>query len=194
MEITSTISITDNGGYEGFIPPISWFGTDAEVFGSDMPDVCEEALEDMFSSPRDDEKRECIDVDTGEEFVEMSPRELGKEGERLAATYLSARGYTIIERNWRCSEGEVDIICEDDDGTTVLVEVKTRQTRHEDAHILPELSVDENKQHKLSRLALWYLVNNPNAHSVRFDVIAINVVSSSSARLRHLIGAFSWDE
>lgn len=194
MEICSSISIKDNGGYEGFIPPYPWFGYEVGSGVQDMPFDCVQALDDLMTSTMDDEKRECIDVDMDEEFVPMSAHELGREGERLAASYLSARGYTILEQNWRCSEGEVDIICEDDEGTTVLVEVKTRQTRHEDAHILPELSVDEAKQHKLARLALWYLVKNPGAHSVRFDVIAVNVVSSSSARLRHLIGAFTWDE
>lgn len=134
------------------------------------------------------------DDETDLDFEAMTPHELGREGERLASSYLTARGYTILERNWRCREGEVDIICEDDEGTTVLVEVKSRQAKGNEAHVMPELSVDEQKQHKLARLALWYLVENPMAHSVRFDVIAVSITGRSSARIRHLVGAFTWDE
>lgn len=134
------------------------------------------------------------DIDEDGSFEELSPHELGREGERLASSYLCARGYTIRERNWRCREGEVDIICEDDEGTIVLVEVKSRQGRGNDANLMPELSVTEEKQHKLARLALWYLVENPMLHSVRFDVIAVTVTGRSSARIRHLVGAFTWDE
>lgn len=132
--------------------------------------------------------------ESGDDFANLTPRELGREGERLAATYLTARGYTILERNWRCSEGEVDLICEDDEGTTVLVEVKSRYERGPNPQILPELAVDNAKQHKLARLALRYLMQNPNVHSMRFDVIAINVMGKSTARIRHLVGAFTWDE
>lgn len=129
-----------------------------------------------------------------EDFEELSPHELGQKGERLAASYLTARGYSIIERNWRCREGEVDIIAEDEEGTTVLVEVKSRQATRAEAYVMPELAVDEQKQHKLARLALWYLVENPMVHSVRFDVIAVSITGHTSARIRHLVGAFTWDE
>ena len=127
-------------------------------------------------------------------FEELSPHELGREGERLAASYLTARGYTIVERNWRCREGEIDIICRDEDDTIVLVEVKSRQAKGAERFIMPELSVTQEKQHKLARLALWYLMENTAARSVRFDVIAVSITGTSSARIRHLVGAFTWDE
>ena len=132
--------------------------------------------------------------DRDESLEELSPHELGREGERLAASYLTARGYTIVERNWRCREGEIDIICKDEDDTIVLVEVKSRQARGDERFIMPELSVTQEKQHKLARLALWYLMENTTARSVRFDVIAVSVTGRSSARIRHLVGAFTWDE
>ena len=186
MEISTHITIKDEAScepreeaptYPDFDP--AWFGEGA-FFG--FPAVagnyaCEENVE-------------C----EGEDLEELSPHELGREGERLATSYLCARGYEIIERNWRCREGEVDIIAKDDEGTTVLVEVKSRQARGSEAHIMPELAVDEQKQHKLARLALWYLVENPTVHSVRFDVIAVSITGHTSARIRHLVGAFTWDE
>ena len=186
MEISTHITINDEHkpkdcedtvDYPDFDP--AWFAESFPyAFGSTAGNyACEENIES-----------------DGEDFEELSPHELGHEGERLAASYLSARGYEIIERNWRCREGEVDIIARDDEGTTVLVEVKSRQARGAEAFVMPELAVDEKKQHKLSRLALWYLVENPSLHSVRFDVIAVSITGHTSARIRHLVGAFTWDE
>lgn len=178
MDICTSIHISDNREPEGFASPMQWFDDDT---------IFEQLGESFIATPESEDKDD-------ERFKDLTPRELGREGERLAATYLTARGYTILERNWRCNEGEVDIICEDEDGTVVLVEVKTRHDRGPNAQVMPELAVDNAKQQKLARLALWYLVGHPGLHSVRFDVIAINVLGTSSARLRHLVGAFSWDE
>lgn len=130
-------------------------------------------------------------------------REIGMEGEHLATSYLKKRGYEIIERNWRTHGGEVDIVAQitsklegdpDPVGTTVLVEVKSRLVRGKDATLMPELSVDRRKQMRYRKMALLYLALHPDCHSVRFDVIAINLVGSRTARLRHLLGAFAWDE
>src|SRR5579862_6099400 len=58
----------------------------------------------------------------------MTPRaRLGRGGESLAATWLGAHGYRVIERNWRCPYGELDLIAQDDTGTLIGVEVKTRR-------------------------------------------------------------------
>jgi|LAHS01.1.fsa_nt_gb putative endonuclease len=124
---------------------------------------------------------------------EYSSKEIGDEGESLAASYLERRGYVLVDRNWSSSAGEVDIIAEDDD-ETVLLEVKTRLALGEDADTMPELAVDAKKQRRYRRLALLYLADHPHVSSVRFDVIAINLVAERTARLRHLIGAFSWDD
>lgn len=124
---------------------------------------------------------------------QYTPREIGCEGERLAASYLVKRGYEVIERNWRCSAGEVDIIAKDDDAT-VLVEVKTRLALGESGDTMPELAVDRQKQRRYRKLALLYLACHPDVNSVRFDVIALNIVGERCARLRHLIGAFCWDD
>ena len=58
---------------------------------------------------------------------------------------------------------------------------------------MPELAVDRRKRARYRRIALYYLSEHPEVDSVRFDVIAINIVQERMARLRHLVGAFAWD-
>ena len=122
----------------------------------------------------------------------LSPMELGQEGEHFAAAYLAARGYEIIERHWSCCEGEVALVCKDEEGTVVLVEVKSRHDR--ELRDLPEIAVDEGKQRKLARIALWYLVDHLDTSSLRFDVVAVNFKDRRNARIRHLLGAFVWEK
>lgn len=116
------------------------------------------------------------------------PHQLGKLGEEVATRYLEAMGLSVIERNWRCGYGEVDIVAQDDD-ETVLVEVKTRRSRR----AFPELAVDAAKRERYRRLSLCYLMEHRCAHALRFDVIAVSVVDRGGARVHHLMGACSWD-
>ena len=125
--------------------------------------------------------------------VEMTDAEVAMEGRRLAASYLEKRGYAILERNWRCQAGEVDCVAEDE-GTPVLVLVKTARRLGEDSEAMPELAIDKAKQRRCRKLALLYLACHPEAESVRVDVIALNIVGERCARLRHLIGAYQWEE
>ena len=122
-------------------------------------------------------------------------RELGARGEEAAVAYLEReRGWTVLERNWRCSCGEVDIVAFDPiEGCVVLVEVKTRLALGARPEVIPELSVDERKQRKYHTLASIYLFTHPEARSVRFDVIAVSVISDDGARLRHMVAAFERD-
>ncbi len=124
---------------------------------------------------------------------EMSSRQIGEKGEEIAAKYLIKRGYKIIQTNWTCQVGEVDIVAQDGNNV-VLVEVKTRRILDKDDSIMPELAVNRAKQEKYRTLALMYTALHPALTSIRFDVVAINLVAPSTASLRHLIGAFSWDE
>ncbi|MGN0075364.1 MAG: YraN family protein [Parafannyhessea sp.] len=129
---------------------------------------------------------------------QLTPKELGQEGEKIAGTYLTHRGYEVIDRNWSCSDGEIDIVARtlDEDGhdVHVLVEVKTRLALGIDKELIPELAVDRTKQEKYRRLALRYLYDHPGVFNIRFDVIAVNIVGMHLARLRHLCGAFEWDQ
>lgn len=148
----------------------------------------QEDLKDQDKSPQEDDEQESrIPLE------EMSSRQIGEKGEEIAAKYLIKRGYKIIQTNWTCQIGEVDIVAQDGDNV-VLVEVKTRRILNKDDSIMPELAVNRAKQEKYRTLALMYAALHPALTSIRFDVVAINLVAPSTASLRHLIGAFSWDE
>ncbi len=93
---------------------------------------------------------------------------LGRSGEQAAADYLQAEGFRILERNWRCADGEIDIVAVDRH-TFVVCEVKTRSgTRYG----TPLESVSRLKRSRLRRLAVRWLT----AHGVRFDQVRIDMV------------------
>jgi putative endonuclease len=97
----------------------------------------------------------------------------GKRGEELAATYLAEAGYRIIERNYRCPFGEIDIIAEEGE-TLVFVEVKSRRS---EAYGDPQLAVGHQKQKKISRIAMNYLKEKNLCHRpARFDVVAVKLL------------------
>jgi putative endonuclease len=78
---------------------------------------------------------------------------LGRRGENLSVEFLKKQGYKIMERNYRCSIGEVDIIAKEKN-VLCFVEVKTRKTEE---YGLPEEAIDWHKQRKLAKVALTYL-------------------------------------
>ena len=100
-------------------------------------------------------------------------KRLGDAGEEMAARELTRRGYTVRERNWRCPEGELDLVAEQD-GALVFVEVRTRRG---DRFGTPEESITPVKRAHLIASAQAYL----QAHSLdcdwRIDVIAIEMSS-----------------
>jgi len=97
----------------------------------------------------------------------------GKEGEKIASAYLKKNGYEIIEINFRCPIGEIDIVAKEKNDL-VFVEVKTRKSI---ALGYPEQAVGMRKQKKMSQLALWYMQKRKVAETnVRFDVVAITLI------------------
>ncbi len=93
---------------------------------------------------------------------------LGREGEQAAADYLKGLGYRILDRNWRCADGEIDIVAVERH-TFVVCEVKTRSgTRYG----TPLDAVGYAKRRRLRRLAAQWLA----AHGVRFDRIRVDVI------------------
>jgi len=93
---------------------------------------------------------------------------LGRDGEQAAVNYLESRGFRILDRNWRCADGEIDIVAVDRH-TFVVCEVKTRSgTRYG----TPLEAVSRAKRSRLRKLAARWLT----AHGVRFDQIRIDVV------------------
>lgn len=115
-------------------------------------------------------------------------QELGARGEELAATYLAGAGYTVLERNWRCKIGELDIIAEDA-GQVVGVEVKTRSSL---GFGHPAEAVNPVKLRRISRLVRrWCLEHHRNARTVRVDVLAILMEPGREPSIEHLIGVES---
>ena len=97
-------------------------------------------------------------------------RALGAEGEGRAAAWYEARGYTIEARNWRCRDGELDLVVRRG-RDLVFVEVKTRTS---DRFGLPAEAVTPAKQRRLRGLAARYLSDTgTRAGNLRFDVVAI---------------------
>ena len=108
--------------------------------------------------------------DRSRQGVVSHNQSFGAWGEDLVAEWYRKRGYEIVERNWRCRQGEIDIIARSD-SVIVICEVKTRATADFGS---PALAVDANKQQRLRRLAAHWLSENPSTHvSVRFDVAAV---------------------
>jgi putative endonuclease len=99
----------------------------------------------------------------------------GKKGEELAAARLAEAGYRIIERNYRCLFGEIDIVAEEGE-TLVFAEVKSRRS---EAYGDPQLAVGREKQKKISRIAMHYLTEKRLCHRpARFDVVAVKMLPS----------------
>ncbi len=111
-------------------------------------------------------------------------------GELLAAALLVLKGYRIEARNWRCAQGEIDLVARRGD-LLAFVEVKTRTSRAAGA---PEEAVTAAKRARLVRLAQMYLsrCRGPTP-GCRFDIVAVDA-SRFPPRLRHLPGAFRADD
>lgn len=101
----------------------------------------------------------------------LNTRQVGKSGEDCAVRFLKKKGYKVIERNYRCIFGEIDLVATDKD-EIVFVEVKSRRSK---GFGNPEAAVDINKQKKISRIAMNYLMEKElGDHNARFDVVAIH--------------------
>jgi len=99
----------------------------------------------------------------------------GKKGEDLACKFLKKDKYKILEKNYRCRQGEIDVIAEDRKGVLCFVEVKARSS--EDFG-LPIEAVTHRKQKKLLATAFIYLENNNiKSKDMRFDIVSVDLVN-----------------
>jgi putative endonuclease len=104
---------------------------------------------------------------------DLSKRARGIWGEERACTHYRRLGYAIVERNWRCEHGEIDVVARLGD-TVVFCEVKTRRSSDFGGGAA---AVDRRKQHRLRRLAAaWLATREVHGVEVRFDVVAITGV------------------
>ncbi len=116
----------------------------------------------------------------------MEKKELGKKGEDLAVRFLKKRGYHIIDRNYACKMGEMDIIAREKD-VLVFVEVKTRTSA---IFGPPQLAVNPKKQSQMSKVALHFQKEkNLEDAKARFDVVAI-LLGQKGAEIELIKDAF----
>jgi putative endonuclease len=111
----------------------------------------------------------------------------GRDGERRAADYLTARGMRVLASNVRASAGEIDLVALDGD-TVVFCEVRTRRSRTQGGALE---SVTPAKQRQVVRVAEHFLVRHPRlaGHPLRFDVVAIDL-TGDRAEITHVRDAF----
>ena len=118
---------------------------------------------------------------------EMSRAELGAMGEQLAVEHLTALGLQVIDRNWRCRYGELDVVAVDPAARAVVfVEVKTRTT---DLFGGVEQAVGPDKVRRLRRLAgLWLAAQHRSFEQVRIDVVGVRIGRRATPELTHVKG------
>ena len=111
---------------------------------------------------------------------------LGQWGEERAAAWLETRGYRLIERNWRCRFGEIDLIAWSPENTLCFVEVRTSRGA---AHGGAVASLHRRKRKRMADLALIYMSDRKLQVDARCDLIANQRVNGEWT-LTHIINAF----
>ncbi len=122
-----------------------------------------------------------------DDLAAMDNKSVGERGEAIAAAYLKGQKFTIVEKNYRCKGGEIDIIAKDGK-TFVFVEVKTRRTL---SFGPPQQALTSFKQRQISKAALTWLADKKLfGASARFDVIAILLPDHALPQIDHIRNAF----
>ncbi len=115
-------------------------------------------------------------------------RQIGDDGEELAAAYLESKGYTILEQNYHFEHAEVDIVAYDNESYIVFVEVKKRATN---LFGEPEEYIDDEKIRNIYKAAeAWIYERKMDGVPVRFDVISILQQRSEAPNIKHFEDAF----
>jgi putative endonuclease len=110
---------------------------------------------------------------------------LGRYGERVAGRRLVDQGMVVLDRNWRCDAGEIDLVLRDGD-VLVVCEVKTRVS---DVCGTPHEAVTAKKLERLKRLAvLWAEAHDVHPTEVRIDLVAIHHQPRGAALVEHVPG------
>lgn len=115
----------------------------------------------------------------------MNTIRLGKYGEITAASWLEDCGYTILETNWRCRYGEIDLIASHNENI-VFIEVKTRSNTQFGN---PFESITPKKAARLRRLAvMWCQEHKPVCRDIRIDAVGIVCKNNTDVRIEHRQG------
>jgi putative endonuclease len=110
---------------------------------------------------------------------------LGDFGERVACRHLVAHGLTVVDRNWRCSAGEIDIVALEGD-VVVVCEVKTRSHTRFGTPLEAITDAKANRLHRLGRL--WLSEHSVRCSVLRVDVVAVVRGRTGVADVEHLVG------
>lgn len=110
----------------------------------------------------------------------------GDQGEACVAEYLERRGWTVLDRQWRCRYGELDLVAQDG-GTVCFIEVKRRGPR---SIGLPREFVDGRKRERLRKTAAVYLAEQETEARARFDVAEVYEEENGRLRIEYLENAF----
>lgn len=110
---------------------------------------------------------------------------LGSFGESVAARHLTQQGMILLDRNWRCPSGEIDLVLRDDD-VLVVCEVKTRSSTDFGD---PLEAVTEAKIARLRRLAVaWIRERGVHPRDIRIDVVGVLQPRQGAAQIEHVVG------
>ena len=110
---------------------------------------------------------------------------LGAYGERLAARHLTEQGLVVLDRNWRCDAGEIDLVLRDGP-VLVICEVKTRTST---AYGAPLEAIDQRKVDRLRRLAArWLRAHDCHPEDIRIDMVGVLVPPGRPAEVEHVEG------
>jgi putative endonuclease len=121
------------------------------------------------------------------EVVMAAKDALGRRGEELATAFLVDAGYTILDRNWRCGQGEIDVVAFDG-SETAFIEVKTRTSV---AFGHPLEAITTLKLARLRRLAAAWCAAHPGNHDrIRIDAISVIAPKFGTPEIEHLKRVF----
>ncbi len=110
---------------------------------------------------------------------------LGRYGEDVAVRHLEDDGYVVLDRNWRCEIGEIDIVAREHD-VLVVCEVKTRSSLR---HGSPFEAITERKLHRLERLGIaWMRVRGMRPRSMRVDIVSVLRPRTGPTVVEHVRG------
>ncbi len=110
---------------------------------------------------------------------------LGAYGELLAARFLTRQGLVLLDHNWRCREGEIDLVLRDA-RTLVMCEVKTRTSND---YGTPHEAIDSRKVDRMRRLAsCWLRAHSAHPDDIRLDLVAVIVPRTGDPEIDHVIG------
>jgi len=129
------------------------------------------------------------DPEPGTDPLPTDNKGIGRLGEQVAAAFLEGKRYSILERNFRCRGGEVDIVARDPKSKSlVFVEVKARRNL---SFGVPQLAVTPFKQRQISKAALtWLAKKRQQDATARFDVIAVMLDGNGRHAVEHIVNAF----